>query len=179
MACRHSQYLTFLQATGPSGLADHCMLAKCCTKLSCIRSNTRRAASASANISFTRWDVSCLAGRRTVSCLFEVFLGSWEAHACSDAVGSAVSGLSDRRRQCQAVVLAFGRALASIVRLVTCTDESLSHLLGSPMFFYCGQAVCRLLAVFQSFVALQLFLKRLMTHSLSFWRFLSSSSGSL
>ena len=100
------------------------MLAKSCTKLSFIRPNTRRAASASANISFARSDVSCLAGRRTVGCLLEVFFGSLETDACSDAVGSAVSGLSDRRRQ--AVVLAFGRALAAIVRLVTCTDESLS-----------------------------------------------------
>ena len=63
-------------------------------------------------LSLARSDVSCLAGRRTVGCLFEVFFAS------------AVSDLSDRRRQ--AVVLAV------IVRLVPCTDESLS--VSSPGF---------------------------------------------
>ena len=56
--------------------------------------------------------------------MFEDFFSSVEAGACSGATDSAVSDSSDRRRQ--AVVLAFGRALAVIVRLVTCTDESLS-----------------------------------------------------
>ena len=48
--CLQSQYSTFLLETGPSGRANHCILAKSCTKLSCIRSNTRRAASASARL---------------------------------------------------------------------------------------------------------------------------------
>ena len=87
-----------------------------------------------------------------------------------------MSDLSDRRRQ--AVVLAFGRALAVVVRLVTCTDESLSvSSLGYADVLLRAGRLSAPCGVSNSSCAANL--KCLMTSSLSFWRFLSSSSGSL
>ena len=90
-----------------------------------------------------------------------------------------MSGLSDL--QCQAIVLAFGRALDAVVRPVAFTDadESLSVsalgfadvllLRAGRLSAPCGVSISSCTRV----------LKRLMTSSRSFWRLLSSSSGSL